>query len=71
MTSQVLLSKMTMASSTRWRFKMNIDFKNGWRWIVWVGGNDNYYKHYADAKRDYYEWLDKGYDDVAIERIMP
>tara|TARA_Y100000004_G_scaffold167709_1_gene200462 strand:+ start:68 stop:232 length:165 start_codon:yes stop_codon:yes gene_type:complete len=50
---------------------MNIDFKNGWRWIVWVGGNDNYYKHYADAKRDYYEWLDKGYDDVAIERIMP
>ena len=24
MTSQVLLSKMTMASSTRWRFKMKI-----------------------------------------------
>jgi hypothetical protein len=60
-----------LTSIINWRFRMNIDFKNGWRWIVWVGGNDNYYKHYADAKRDYYEWLDKGYDDVAIERIMP
>ena len=45
------------------------DYINGWRYIVWVGGNDDYYKNYKDAKRDADEWKDKGYDDVIIERI--
>ena len=47
----------------------NQDYKDGWRYIVWVGGNDDYYKNYKDAKRDADEWKDKGYDDVIIERI--
>ena len=48
---------------------MNQDYKDGWRYIVWVGGNDDYYKNYNDAKRDADEWKAKGYDDVIIERI--
>ena len=46
------------------------DYINGWRYIVWVGGNDDYYKNYKDAKRDADEWKDKGYDDVIIEEIV-
>ena len=38
-----------------------------YKWIVWVGGVDDYYVHYADAKRDYDNWLSKGYDDVVLE----
>ena len=48
---------------------INQDYKDGWRYIVWVGGNDDYYKNYNDAKRDADEWKAKGYDDVIIERI--
>ena len=40
-----------------------------YKWIVWVGGVDDYYVHYADAKRDYDNWIDKGYDNVVIEEI--
>ncbi len=45
------------------------DYINGWRYIVWVGGNDDYYKNYKDAIRDANEWKDKGYDDVIVECI--
>ena len=45
------------------------DYKDGWRYIVWVGGNDDYYKNYEDAKRDADEWQDKGYDDVILSKI--
>ena len=50
---------------------MDQDYKDGWRRIVWVGGNDDYYKKYEDAKRDYDDWIAKGYDDVVLERIKP
>tara|TARA_R100001591_G_scaffold47340_1_gene58026 strand:+ start:316 stop:510 length:195 start_codon:yes stop_codon:yes gene_type:complete len=46
------------------------DYTNGCRYIVWVGGTDDYYKDYKDAKRDANEWRDKGYDDVIIEEII-
>ena len=29
-----------------------------YKWIVWVGGVDDYYVHYADAKRDYDNWIE-------------
>ena len=48
---------------------INQDYKDGWRYIVWVGGCDDYYKNYNDAKRDADEWIAKGYDDVIIEEI--
>ena len=40
-----------------------------WKYIVWVGGTDDYYVHFEDAQRAYDEWIDKGYDDVIIEKI--
>ena len=45
------------------------EYKQGWRWIVWVGCCDDYYLNYKDAKRDADEWKAKGYDDVIIEEI--
>ena len=45
------------------------DLANKYKYIVWVGGNDDYYSNYNDAKRDADEWKAKGYDDVIIERI--
>jgi hypothetical protein len=40
-----------------------------YKYIVWVGGVDDYYENYEDAKRDYNEWKEKGYDDVQIEEL--
>jgi hypothetical protein len=48
---------------------LNQDYANGWRYIVWIGGVDNYFKNFQDAKQDADEWKAKGYDDVIIERI--
>jgi len=48
---------------------MNKEYKQGWRYVVWVGGVDDYYKDYGKALEHYQEWLDKGYDDVVIEKI--
>ena len=48
---------------------MQNEYQLGWRYIVWVGGVDDYYKNYEDAKRAFDEWKDKGYDDVVIEII--
>lgn len=48
---------------------MDTDYANGWRYIVWVGGNDDYYKSYNDAKRDADDWKARGYNDVIIEEI--
>ena len=39
------------------------------KYIVWDGGVDDYYTTCKDAKRNADEWIDKGYDDVIIERI--
>ncbi len=44
-------------------------FKKLTKWIVWVGGVDDYYIFYKDAKRDYDFWKSKGYDDVVLEEI--
>ena len=41
-----------------------------YKYIVWVGGCDDYYVNYNDAKRDADEWIAKGYDDVIIEEII-
>jgi hypothetical protein len=46
------------------------DYKNGWRYIVWVGGNDNYYKTFSRAQMDYYNWVHKDYDDVFLTEIQ-
>ena len=46
------------------------DYKNGWRYIVWVGGNDDYYKKFTDAKKDFEYWVDDGYDDVFLTKLL-
>ena len=43
---------------------------SGWRFIVWVGGNDNYYKTFSLAQMDYYNWVAKDYDDVVLTEIQ-
>ena len=45
------------------------DLANKFKYIVWVGGCDDYYSNYLDAKRDADEWKSKGYNDVIIELI--
>lgn len=45
------------------------DLANKYKYIVWVGGCDDYYANYIDAKKDADEWKAKGYDDVIIELI--
>jgi len=35
-------------------------------YIVWVGEIDDYYTNYEDAKKDYLEWISKGYDDIKL-----
>ena len=46
---------------------INQDYKDGWRYIVWVGGVDDYYVYFKDAQDAYDDWIDKGYDDVILE----
>ena len=46
------------------------EYENGWRFIVWVGGNDNYYKTFSLAQMDYYNWVAKDYDDVVLTEIQ-
>ena len=40
-----------------------------WKYIVWVGGVDDYYTSYEKAKKHYNEWIKKGYDDVTLETV--
>ena len=40
-----------------------------WKYIVWVGGVDDYYTTYERAKEHYDEWIAQGYDDVILEKI--
>ena len=42
---------------------------NKWKYIVWVGGVDDYYTTYKRAKKHYNEWINQGYNDVIIEKI--
>ena len=40
-----------------------------YKYIVWIGGVDDYYVNYSDAMRDYFKWKDQGYDEICIEFI--
>jgi len=48
---------------------MRTEFEIGYRWIVWVGGVDDYYTTYERAKKHYDQWVYEGYGDVQIEEI--
>ena len=36
------------------------------KYVVWVGGVDDYYTDYERAKEHYEEWIEQGYDDVVM-----
>lgn len=40
-----------------------------YNYIVWIGGVDDYYVNYSDAKKDYDHWVENGYNQVFIEFI--
>ena len=39
------------------------------KWIVWVGGVDDYFFTHTQARRYANIMIDKGYDDVYLEKI--
>ena len=43
--------------------------KMQYKYIVWVGGVDDYYTDLDQAIEHFKEWIEKGYDDVAIECV--
>ena len=45
------------------------DYKQGWRYVVWVGGSDDYYTSYKRAKEHYKEWIEQGYDNVHLMEV--
>jgi hypothetical protein len=40
-----------------------------YKYIVWVGGVDDYYTSYDEALEHYDEWIEQGYEEVQIEEI--
>lgn len=40
-----------------------------WKYIVWVGGIDDYYETYLEAEAAAKKFKDQGYDDVVIEKV--
>ena len=49
--------------------QMDNEYKDGWRFIVWVGGVDDYYKNFVIAQMHYHNWIAKGYDNVVMTEI--
>jgi len=47
----------------------SIEYKQGWRFIVWLDGVDDYYKNFVIAQMDYHNWIAKGYDNVVMTEI--
>ena len=43
--------------------------KAKWKYVVYVGGCDDYYTEYERAKEHYDKWIEKGYDDVHLVEI--
>jgi hypothetical protein len=39
---------------------------NEYKYVVWVGGCDDYYTTYERAKEHYDEWIEQGYDGVHL-----
>ena len=49
---------------------MSIEYDQGWRYIVWVDGIDDYFVHYQDAIDEYDGWIDGGYDGVFLVELV-
>jgi len=42
---------------------------SNYKYVVWVGGCDDYYTTYENAKEHYDEWIEQGYDDVHLLKL--
>ena len=40
-----------------------------YKYVVWVGGGDDYFTTYQRAKEHYDEFIEQGYDDVHLEEM--
>ena len=40
-----------------------------YKWVVWVGGVDDYFSTYCSARTYAEAMLEEGYDDVKIEEV--
>lgn len=49
---------------------IDYDYKNGWRFIVWTGNVDDYFKDYDTAKECYDDWIEKEFDDVWLTELQ-
>ena len=41
-----------------------------YKYVVWVGGCDDYYTTYERAKERYDQWIEQGYDDVHLQEVQ-
>jgi hypothetical protein len=39
------------------------------KYVVWIGGIDNWFSTWADAWAEVEMWVAKGYDDIWIETV--
>ena len=42
---------------------------DNYKYVVWVGGCDDYYVDYSTAKEHYDEWINQGYDEVQLIKL--
>ena len=47
----------------------SIEYNQGWRYVVWIGGFEDYFTTYEDAKLEYDIWKNEGYDELHIEKL--
>ena len=45
------------------------EYKQGWRFVVWVEDCDDYFTTYERAKEHYDEWIEQGYDGVHLMEV--
>ena len=43
---------------------------DNYKYVVWVGGCDDYFTTYKKAKEHYDNWIDEGYDDVKLGLVL-
>jgi len=51
------------------KYMRRIKMSEEWKYVVWVGGCDDYYTEYERAKEHYDKWIEQGYDDVHLLKL--
>ena len=48
---------------------LQLSMKMKYNYILWVGGVSDYYTDLDRAVKHFWEWIDKGYEDVILEDL--